>query len=389
MVQRVLGFCLALSLLCLPVLADAPEPFAVGGEQLFGLTWNVQPDGTVTKVGDWPMKTLENQQLAGALYHVAKQIDAQSITDLDWAALMNLLNTYLPRIDESTSGLQGWLINIYKELNTYHRPLLSSIGTTLGSVNSSLFSERYEIPYYYTTFSDGQVHLNRSTSMVTGIPGLLSYISRNISSSIGTVAQSLASALSFYVTEPLVGEDHITAFSLLVPGQDGGLIAEAQEVNNLLDALGLLGTSLQNPLAKLQYVLASDDDIELKDSQQENEDQFKEDFTGDGGAAVKPSDIGDLADISSGFKDSFAGAGSPGDIFSVLNDQGNYGFFSQEVLNEIEPPVPAAISAEPFDVDALMEDDPEFWGQFDIDENGFCVPKSSIFDVSAYLEGLT
>lgn len=161
---------------------------------------------------------------------------------------------------------------------------------------------------------------------------------------------------------------------------------------NLLDMLGLLGTQLQSPLAKLAYVWADDDDIRIADKNQPVKDQIEEDFVGGGQGAVSASQIGGLADASSDFTSSFSGGGSITDVFKVINDSGNYGFFSQAVADEIEPPLPATLSDEDLQeqVDAweeLSEDD-EFLSRFKMSDSGYLVPDLGIFDLSGYLEGI-
>lgn len=176
------------------------------------------------------------------------------------------------------------------------------------------------------------------------------------------------------------------AYHFLVPSDDGGLEESLvfPRTENLQGLLITMGTYLQNPLAKLAYVWADDDDIRIADKNQPVKDEIEEDFLGDGDAAVSVSSIKDVAGISSGVRDTFSGAGSPGDTLSVLSDSGNYGFFSQEVMDMLEPPLTAAASLDDADSEA------EFWEQFVFDEStGLYLPKNSIFDAAAYLEGLS
>lgn len=399
-------FFFSVFLLSFPVLAYEST------ETLFGVTFRLQHYGigtsdTVVAINSHAITDEQSQSVATGLYNVAKgvtkAIDAASISQADITHILNSLDrieSYLSRLDTSFDGVEGRLENIYAELNTYHRPLLSSILDTLGGLNSN-FLNRFGDVFKIRT-AQRQVVFNRSfvdwlyyfeadlwdmlspsgNFVFLDSSGSVSSASRGFSF-LGMIVQSFLG-----LSKQLVGVDSSALFSFLVPGQDGGLEVQTQEVNNLLDALVLLGTSFQNPLAKLQYVLASDDDIALKDANKPNEDSFKDNFTGDGDAAVKPSDIGELAGVSSSVKDTFAGAGSPSDIFSVLNDSGSFGFFSKEVADILEPPVPAVVSDEPFDRDALIASDPEFWEQFDIDDEGFCTPKFSLFDAESYLEGL-
>lgn len=411
MFRRVVCFLLVVCLLSVSVFAEeAAVPFAVVNyTDLFGLRWGYHSDGTVTSIGKFNFDDPADQKVAGAIFALAQQVDARSISQTDINSILNYLNRiefYLTRLDTSFDGVEGRLENIYAELNTYHRPLLVSISTYLDSLNAllssfnSAFGSSFRLLLRNSSGSTVHTFSSYSEWLYYFAASLFDFLSSTgggwFLSFDGSVGEFPAGYSLFDVlragllglSRNLIGEDQSGVFSFLSPGHDGGLEASEQEVNNLLDALALLGTSLQNPLAKLQYVLASDDDIALKDANKPNEDAFKDNFTGDGDAAVKPSDIGELAGVSSSVKDTFAGAGSPSDIFSVLNDSGSFGFFSKEVADILEPSVPAAVSDEPFDRDALIASDPEFWEQFDIDDEGFCTPKFSLFDAESYLEGL-
>lgn len=189
------------------------------------------------------------------------------------------------------------------------------------------------------------------------------------------------------------GEDRSTTFSLLSPNDEvdpatgkpvGGLKTEEKQVDNLLDALGLLGSSLQNPLAKLAYIWADDDDIRIADKNQPVKDAIEDNFVGDGPGAVKPSDIGDVADFGSDLKDAFSGAGSPGDIWAVMGDANVFRFFSEEVARDLDQTGSPAV----VDVDSVVDG---YMNAYYVGDDGFVhssSPSSSDWDVSAYLEGL-
>lgn len=177
----------------------------------------------------------------------------------------------------------------------------------------------------------------------------------------------------------LAGSDQTAAINLLVPNSEGGLKTQSVSATNLLDMLGLIGTNLQNPLAKLAYVWADDDDIRIADKNQPVKDEIEEEFVGSGSAAVSVGNIKDVAGLSSGFTEAFSGDGKISDIFVVLSDGESFGFFSQEVADALDTTASAAgLSDEPFDISD------EFW----VDENGIVHPKKDLLDVSEYLEGL-
>lgn len=159
------------------------------------------------------------------------------------------------------------------------------------------------------------------------------------------------------------------------------LPSERPEVyDNLFDFFSIWAGNVDRSLVKLQYVLANDEDIELEDQEKPNKDQVKDDFFGDGEGAVAPSDIKDASGLTSGVKDTFAGAGSASDAFQVANDSGSYSFFSQEVANDLDQvsnPSPVSV------------DDDSWLEQFELGEDGFLAPRDSAdFNVELYLEGL-
>lgn len=150
------------------------------------------------------------------------------------------------------------------------------------------------------------------------------------------------------------------------------------EATSLFDLFWQIGL-LQNSLAKLEYVYASQEDMEFKEQEKPNMDAVKDNFFGDGEGAVNPGQIKDVAGISSGIKDSFAGVGSPGDAFTAINDSQSFWFFSQEVADALDTVNAPALASE-------EEDD--FMDQFVQDEDGFySLIDLSPWDVGSYLGG--
>lgn len=151
-----------------------------------------------------------------------------------------------------------------------------------------------------------------------------------------------------------------------------------QEFTNLFDYLGWMFTQFDRSLTKLQYVLANDEDIRMKQQEQENQETVRDEFFGDGEGAVKPTDISDAAGVAGDIKQTFDGAGSVSDAFTPVNDATNYSFFSQEVADELDKVGQPA-----------SQMDENYLDMFQVDEDGFYSLKpSSLFDVSKYLEEL-
>lgn len=280
---------------------------------------------------------------------------------------------YLRFIDEQ----MGTVLSSMETIN-------SSIGTTNSYIGAQ--GQIYNATGGYTGYGSLQASLGALSKLIydTSTTGnsLGSYLSvdGHLSSAAYLTAPQLLRTGLVGLSYNLAGSDKSTTFSLLVPneGEDGGMREDEKRVDNLLDALGLLGTSLQNPLAKLAYVWADDDDIRIADKNQPVKDAIEDNFVGDGPGAVKPSDIGDLASFGSDLKDAFSGAGSPSDIFSLFGDSHVSWFFSQEVADDLDQVNAPALAS---------DDDPieRYLSGVDVDEDGFVHPKSSPFwDVSLY-----
>ena len=160
---------------------------------------------------------------------------------------------------------------------------------------------------------------------------------------------------------------------------DDGISGLQLKHNTLFSFLGSFASGIQNPIARLAYVLADLEDIEFKKEEKPNMDAVKDHFFGDGEGAVNPDQIKDLAGISSDIKGSFAGAGSAGDAFTAINDSESFWFFSQEVADALD-----TVNSPAF---ASVEED-DFMDQFVQDEDGFySLVDMSPWDVNSYLGG--
>lgn len=163
---------------------------------------------------------------------------------------------------------------------------------------------------------------------------------------------------AFY--ERSFGADGKTAFSFLTEDitQDPTIV----EVDNILDALGHMGTQIQNPLQRLAYVFSNPLDLEIKENVTENTESANDNFLKPGSpGSVKPSDIGDAADFASGASDFLQTGASPSDAFSGLAPgSDNWGFFSQQAMDDmLGNPPPSVVS------------DGELPSDFELGDDGF------------------
>lgn len=134
----------------------------------------------------------------------------------------------------------------------------------------------------------------------------------------------------------LGGDERVIHMNTVDPNDPLNTNAGFVEMPSLFDFLGYYSELSLRELSKLSFVLASEDDIVLKQEEKPNEDAVKDHFFGDGDGAVSPSDISDAAGITSGMKDTFGGAGSPGDVFVVAGSQETYSFFSEAVGHDLD-----------------------------------------------------
>lgn len=117
--------------------------------------------------------------------------------------------------------------------------------------------------------------------------------------------------------------------------------AYSETYGNFVWMLSDLMSLQQSDLAKLRYVLASDQDIEISKKNEPVKDAIEDNFVGDAPGAVKPDSVGDMAGISGGLQDSLNTGANAGDVLGFLNGSEGWGFWSQEVANGLHN-VPAS-----------------------------------------------
>lgn len=106
--------------------------------------------------------------------------------------------------------------------------------------------------------------------------------------------------------------------------------------NNILSMLSPLLT-VQNDLARIGHVIADPQDQAIKDA---NKDNYKElENLSKGDAALKPSDIGDMAGVSGDLSGMLDTGVSIGDAFDQANGEGALAFFSQQTANDLDTTV--------------------------------------------------
>ena len=157
----------------------------------------------------------------------------------------------------------------------------------------------------------------------------------------------------------LSGDDRTTTFSFL---QEDIQSVQQITADNLLDALGIMGTQLQQPLQRLAYVFANPQDLEIRQDVSDNVDSAQDNFfKPDGAGAVSPGNIQDAAGISGGAAGALQSPGSVGDVTGQINNPDNFSFFSSVTLGNLDTvPVPASDDDDGF-IDFYDPDNAALW----------------------------
>lgn len=99
-----------------------------------------------------------------------------------------------------------------------------------------------------------------------------------------------------------------------------------------LDQLG----SIDMFIARLGYVLASDERIEAQEAAAPNEEAVVDNFIDSSGSgAASTNDIGAVSDLSAGYKENFSSDASVSGIFDLFNSD-HMGWFSNETKNQLD-----------------------------------------------------
>lgn len=93
---------------------------------------------------------------------------------------------------------------------------------------------------------------------------------------------------------------------------------------------------IQNPLARLAYVHASDEEIAARQKADANQTAVVDNFIDSSGSgAAAPSNFRSVSDLSSGFKDNIVTDASVSGIWNIFNSN-NFGWFSQETADQLD-----------------------------------------------------
>lgn len=422
-------FCLTLSAAAvdedLDHYAAAPDTLAVslasadslakavvnGSDTLFGVGFRLL-NGKVIKVGQYDMTGRADgvQELATELYDLALGIDAVAADSSSWLEQIydQLYTTsrsgdvvtkmsiaeLTSQLLAPTSGGYNALVNggVWRQSGRY-------ISDVLADISSSLYYQGFANNFldYGGLPATGVLGTGGVTGM--GFLGLAHLLFRSDgqpvhgldyngddkegargSWSIADILGNGFSGLARLIGGPYnEGESRHGVWTWVDPTDPTN--TREYEPDNLFELFWELGW-LQNSLAKLEFVYASQDDIDFKTDELPNMDAVKDEFFGDASNAVTPSGIKDLSSAVSDLKSAFTPSVSIFDFFSTIGDGGNYIFFSQETANNLNPIVNPSAAA-------IDEEDIDPFEGYVLGDDGLYYPDNSLFDVASYLEGLS
>lgn len=298
---------------------------------------------------------LRNEIMTGVASNSAYRTDGLVFGPITFGNLLQFL-TYnttdiFKKIDGRTKATNSDLT--FQTLSTLGwdiiRPTNPTLMSALAGLSQNQVGLQFKLRDFLTVpensdilYKDGTVHLSNGYDLAQVTAWGFLGLSQNIA---GTTKE-----IQYTVTDPSDPFHTVDYYS-----------------DSLFDFLSAWGSDMQAELTKLRFVLASDDDIHMKEEEKPNEDAVKDNFFGDGEASVKPSDISDAASIVGDTKELFSGAGSVGDAFVVGADKNTYSFFSSAVASDIDAVAnPSARSVE--DDQAAFE----FWlASLPVSDDGF------------------
>lgn len=224
---------------------------------------------------------------------------------LDYA----LSNIYLE------NGATSWYYSLAAK-NAHYDMLTGKFGNA--------WNGTYKIPFIYTNGSKGTNNYTWSAGSPLGnIALILNYVNENLANQY---AYRWAADLTHY-------NDNLTTWD----SQGDTLQQVAFTPESAIQGLYRYLAFTQRDVARLTYVLASDEEITAREKARDNQNAVLDNFiddTGDG--AISTNDFGSVADASKDIKDNLNTGVSASGIFDVFTGDHTSAWFSQATANELD-----------------------------------------------------
>lgn len=249
------------------------------------------------------------------------------------SALTNL-SSLLANADEQIWDTKQYLVQTKNLINDIHS-IITSTDSAIEEVKVSNnpdngFNQSYLWAKYSPTtvansaisWFDGRSKLNQNFNAVSSsVLAQITYRLQLFSNSMVNLAVSLVGSIGSY---NLTNTD-LTTTAL------GSSSSLQNDVRNI-------GSNLSSHLARLAFVLASDEEIAARQAAAANTDQVVDDFINtSGSASASTSDFADVASAGSAMKDALSSNVSPSNAFTSLSSSSNaWDWFSQSTADSLD-----------------------------------------------------
>lgn len=257
------------------------------------------------------------QIIEGTLPNILTYVSSWMSTN---TSLLNTNNNYLDFIRKA----QGNILNTFGGTRY-------SISSIYNSAHTGLFSfdGNNTTSSYYTTNSVGAngainnygTYWNSGTAL-GNIALLLKYTNDNL---VKSYSYRWAAELTDYTGQMGIWDS-----------QGDTLTQESWSPTSAINGLYKYLAYTQRDVARLTYVLASDEEIQAREEARANQTEVFDNFIDPSGSgAASTSDFSNVSDLSSGFKNNISTDASVSGIWNIFNSN-NFGWFSQETADQLD-----------------------------------------------------
>lgn len=127
--------------------------------------------------------------------------------------------------------------------------------------------------------------------------------------------------------------------------------------------------NIQEPIARLSYVHASDEEIAAREKAAANQDAVVDNFIDSSGSGAAPaSSFGDVASMSAGYTTNMSTDASASGIWNIFSSN-NFGWFSQETANQLDTTVSTRKGSSDFETPLLDQQIADIYKELGVDVN--------------------
>lgn len=294
--------------------------------------------------------------LLAALLIFSLSVPAYAATIED---LLESINGYLANIDDRVYAIANYTTTQLPVISQLLEQLFSVVSSYVEQSNVSLIYPKLQQLYLQFKAYDEDLMQNYIPSIDTGLTkcqewleslnGWASSIESDTSviktdtSVIKTDVDSLFNGWILQQAGQYVNKNPRSWFGVVglkIDELNGYFVKDRINVSNMTDSdfgrntwyKGVYGT-----LYRLQQVLATDDDLQMRQDSEENKDVAKDAFLSyDSDTSVKPSDIGGLSNLGSGLRNNFdTGTVEASNLFDFWGSDNTFSWFTQKTKDNM------------------------------------------------------